>query len=108
AVLDRFGHPREPEIGLAEREADRREHERRDVAALRERLELAQDAERELLLSGQRVGAGEGAVQPRRLRRQMDRALERGRRFVEILSLFLNQTERQVRAPEMRVELDCV
>src|SRR6516225_2898495 len=36
----------------------------------------------------------------------MDRALERRRGFVEILPLFLNEAEREIRKRKMRVQLD--
>ena len=43
--------PVEPEIGVAERELNERELERRHVAALGQRFELAQNSERRLPLA---------------------------------------------------------
>ena len=50
----------------------------------------------------------EGAVHARRLRREVDGALEGGRRLVEVLPLLLNHAEDPVGRREVRVQLDRV
>src|SRR5207247_8817050 len=95
-ILTRLRQPVESEIDVSQRELDDCEFERRHVTALREPFELPENLERCVALDGQRQRARERGVHARRLRRQMNRTLKRGRRFVEVLSLFLDESKREV------------
>src|SRR3954463_11903971 len=107
-IFQRLVQPAEAEIDVAERELNPGEFQRRHVALSRVGLQLLEHFNRLFAASGEREGAAEGAVHARRLRRQVNGALESRRRLVEVLALFLDHAEDPVGWREMRVELDGV